>query len=491
MIFIASVHFAGANEIPRKLPSVLVAAGIKKGQVAIIKFGGRTVCASFVQTPCMKYTFLLLLVMCGSLCLMAQVGGDTLLTVAQRHFETIRHLSATRAAQLWGRELAGPVLLVEPATRRVYANQPDRQGYLTGPAPVYTGSLPVAVNIANTATEWAGVHWTMMLLPLPEERAEQEKLMAHELFHRIQPAMGFSGESPVCDHLDTQAGRTWFRLELAALAAAWRLPAANRRDHLQRAWQFRQWRYGQFPDARQKEEALEWNEGLAEFTGVYVSGIAVKDTGCLPRLGDSAAVLFPGFARSAAYLTGPLYGMLLSRQQKDWQRALQPGDNFPSLLSKYYQLSTAMPDEAMVRAAAKHYDGDRIMEEEVVREQKRLAKEKNYLGKLVDGPVLELTFTRKMSVSFNPGQLFPLGNYGTVYPTMTLTDEWGRLVVTGDALMHNWRRLMVSTHGMQHPDTAATGAATIRAIDWTLDLAPGWEIQSGNRAGDLVLRQRR
>lgn len=423
--------------------------------------------------------------------LMAQAAEDSLVLVAQRHFGTIRKLCTTPAAQLWGRELAGPVLLVDPATRRVYANQADSQGILIGKGTVYTGSLPVAVNIANTAVTWAGVHWCMMLLPLPAERAEQEKLMAHELFHRLQPALGFAGASPVGDHLDSQEGRTWFRLELAALAAAWRQPATARKVDLERAWLFRQWRYRCFPDAQPTEEALEWNEGLAEFTGVYVSGIAAQDSSYLPKLADSAAILFPSFARSSAYLTGPLYGMLLSQQQPGWQLALQPGDNFPLLLAKYYQLSTAVTavNEALVQEAATHYEGGRIVTEETAREQRRLEKEKAYLSKLVNGPVLTLIFTKKMSVSFNPSQLFPLGEHGTVYPTMTITDEWGRLVVTGDALMHNWQRMLVSAQGIKYRDSTLPGKTTIKTADWVLELAPAWIIKPGNRPGDLVVQR--
>src|SRR5690606_8876164 len=100
--------------------------------------------------------------------------------------------------------LAGPVLLVEPASRKICANQPDKEGLLRANAAVYTGELPRSINIANTATEWAGVRWTMLLLPLPAQELERSKLMAHELFHRIQPALGFPASSPISDHLDTK-----------------------------------------------------------------------------------------------------------------------------------------------------------------------------------------------------------------------------------------------------------------------------------------------
>jgi len=307
--------------------------------------------------------------------------------------------------------------------------------------------------------------------------------MAHELYHRIQGDLGFRSGSPVGDHLDSREGRILFRLELQALAAALRTPLSQRNIHLQRAIAFRQARYAKFPAAREVEEALEMNEGLAEFTGVYVSEVAKRDTGYLSRLADSATQLFPSFARSAAYLTGPLYGMLLSQQNDGWQRRLTAKDNLLGELRKWYRLKATKTDAAFLAKARRYYEGDRITREEDTREEQRRLREKAYLSKLVDGPVLELLFTPKMSVSFNPSILFPLGDHGTVYPHITVTDEWGRIEVKGDALMHNWQRLKVSMPQLPPPGTTLTTA------EWTLELAAGWMVLPGSRKGDYVLKK--
>ena len=51
---------------------------------------------------------------------------------------------------------------------------------------IFRGRLPDEINIANTATDWAGVKWTMMMLPLPEDAGRRAALLAHEMWHRIQ-----------------------------------------------------------------------------------------------------------------------------------------------------------------------------------------------------------------------------------------------------------------------------------------------------------------
>lgn len=427
----------------------------------------------------MKYLLFIVLFVLGNMKSRAQELPDSMLTKAQGYFETIRQVCAAPSARLWGKELAGPVLLVDPVSRKVYGNRSDTAGMLKREGTVYTGRLPESVNFANTAKEWAGVKWTMLLLPLPASRDEMVKLMAHELFHRIQNELGFAGSSPVNDHLDTKEGRIYFRLELEALKAALRQSVGKRQQHLQQAILFRQQRYALFPAARAAEEGLEMNEGLAEFTGVYVSGIATKDTGYLPALVDHATTSYPTFARSFAYITGPLYGMLLSQKKKGWQRTLRPGDDFLHLLIKIYKLHIPAPGKEAVTSIRQAYNQPLIRQEEEAREQQRKAKEKSYHTKLVQGPLLELTLTKRMNFSFNPSTLFPLGAEGTVYPTMTMTDDWGRLEVTGDARMKDWRQVFVSFSA----DTDLT-KRRIQAAEWTLTLAEGWQIVPGERAGD-------
>lgn len=453
----------------------------------------KAVVPNFAGNNSMKYRLLFLLFALPGMRAAAQ-PPDSLLTRVQGYFELIRTVCATPQAKLWNKDLAGPVLFVEPATRKVYANGPDTAGILKATGGIYTGVLPLTVSIANTATSWAGVKWTMMLLPLPADKDRAVMLMAHELFHRIQDELGLPTKSPVCDHLNTREGRTYFRLELEALKAAVRQPVGQQRQHyLQQAILFRQWRYRLFPQAQALEEALEFNEGLAEFTGVYVSGIAIKDPGYLATIVDSATTSYPSFARSFAYLTGPLYGMLLSQKQADWQRDITTKDNFPNLLIRKYQLQVPavqsgrmeLADSLAMQLAVTKAKGEyssSISQEEEVREQQRIAKQAVYMAKLVQGPVLELKLSKSMRFSFNPNTLFPLGEEGTVYPTMTLTDDWGRLVVTGDARMKDWRLLYVAL-----PANTNKGSKVIKTGEWELTLADGWQIAPGKKAGDQMI----
>ena len=64
--------------------------------------------------------------------------------------------------------------------------------------------------------------------------------------------------------------------------------------------------------------------------------------------------------------------------------------------------------------------------------------------KFIKNPHLEIGFEH-MNVSFNPSNLIPLDTYGTVYPTLRITDNWGILTVEDGALLSaDWSKVIVT-----------------------------------------------
>src|SRR6266849_281732 len=108
------------------------------------------------------------------------------LPTAKKYFEQLQETSAHDAGKLWGKAIYGPLFFVDRETRQVVANQPDAAGVLKPMDGVFVGSFPKEKNIANSAIDWAGVHWTMVMWPVPEWRQARERLLLHECFHRIQ-----------------------------------------------------------------------------------------------------------------------------------------------------------------------------------------------------------------------------------------------------------------------------------------------------------------
>ena len=362
--------------------------------------------------------------------------------------------SCKAGALLWPRGLCGPIVIVDAKTR----------GYVTADG---EGTLPKDASIANTAANMNGSKWIMLQWPLPEDRNVRLALMLHESFHFVQADIGFPMANPANPHLDSLEGRYWIELEWRALAAALESDGDARRRAAADAVGFRRKRRAIFPDAAATERALEMNEGLAEYTGVSLSGDSARLA--LRDLADAAAK--PTFVRSFAYATGPAYGLLLDAADPAWRKSLKPTDDLADLLVRSMKLG--VPAEPAIQP----YDGAVLRDREVERDQARRRRLAEFRKLLIEGPVLEIPL-RSMSFDFNPDEPVPIEGFGTVYPTITVRDDWGRIEVAKGALLaENYSKLMVS--------------ATARGTGWKLDLKPGWKIVPGKRAGDLTIARDR
>ena len=401
---------------------------------------------------------------------------------ARAVFSQARAQCEADGGRLWGASLCGPIMLVDPQTRRIVASQADAKGALREQDGVFVGELPKETNVANTAVEWSGTRWTQMLWPLPEDQGKRGTLIAHELFHRLQPDLPIAdakgGENP---HLDTLEGRYTLQLEWRALASALQADGvAARRAAVADALAFRADRHRRFPDARADETALELNEGLAEYTGVML-GNATPQARLQAALHDlQSHVADPSFVRSFAYATGPAYGLLLDEFAPGWRKRLGgTATDLGTRLREAGGFEVATSDAALAAAAARH--GGAVLRETEPRASGNVSRNSNATARaFVRGPVLTLALKR-MSVQFNPSNLQPLDGVGTVYPTMRVTDDWGTLEVEEGAVMRSdWKAVILAA-----PDTSA---ATPRGPGWKLALKPGWTLVPGARSGDYVLK---
>lgn len=382
--------------------------------------------------------------------------------------------------KLWGVSLCGPILLVDYTDQAVLANQADVGGTLVREGSLFRGVLPDSVIIANTPTEWSGTRWTQIVGPVPDEAAKRHVLLAHELFHRIQPTLGLTRPEVGNGHLDTLDGRTLLQLEWRALAQAMRAQTLpGRQQAIADALAFRHERYRLFTAAAAEEAALEINEGIAEYTGVLL-GLKTRRERVDYALRDlSAFVAAPSFVRSFAYATGPAYGLLLDQAAPAWHSQFRAGQRFDELLGA--ALKQPLSADSSIEQKAARYDADgSLRRSEVQRDIERQGRLAAYKAHLLDGPVMALPLNNS-NTQFNPQTLVPLEGLGTIYPTMRLTDDWGSLEVDeGGALVRGAVKLAtVSAVGADAAGTLGTG--------WRLQLNPGWRVIAGTRPGDLTV----
>ncbi|MBA2685520.1 MAG: hypothetical protein H0U66_13620 [Gemmatimonadaceae bacterium] len=374
------------------------------------------------------------------------------------------------------------MMFVDAPSRSIVASASDTKGVLTAKDGAFVGVLPADQNVSNTAVAWNGITWTQMLWPLPDDERRRATIIAHELFHRIQPQLGLPNTHEGSNaHLDEMNGRYYMQLEWRALARAIGAGrVADRKEAAKDALLFRAERYRLYPKAASEEHALEQNEGLAEYTGVRLGNPTAELQTEMALRDLEAHVTDATFVRSFAYATGPAYGLLLDRYASGWHAQLKSGKGFEAMLARALRVAATANAEQLAAQRAAQYDGAALRDVETEREAKRQQQLAVNRRKFVDGPVLTLKF-QKMNVQFNPSTLQPLGDAGTVYPTIRITDEWGVIEGKNGALMKpDWSALVVTA-------PSSTSGSSVSGDGWTLELKAGWKIVPDTRSGDYML----
>jgi hypothetical protein len=396
------------------------------------------------------------------------------------YFNEIK-IAAKKQTRLWNRDLYGPILLVNRVTMEVYANVPDSAGILKPKGAVFAGNFPREINIANTSVHWSGKHWAMVILPLSEKKEDRINLLAHELFHKAQSSLGFKLPDPNNNHLDEKDGRIYLRLELEALKKALTCTTnAEMKQHITNALAFRKYRYSMYPAADSTENMLELNEGLAEYTGVIIRG--GNKTAMTAHFNESINSFLSNstFVRSFAYQTIPVYGYLLHTKKSSWNKDITVKSQLTDYFIKAFGISLPGDLSKWVNARLNEYSGTAIIEEETKREERRKQLIAEYKSKFIEQPHFDIRF-EKMRISFDPRNIMPLEDKGTVYPNIRVTDTWGILEVSDGALMSpQWDRITVT-----NPVTIE--GKNVKGNGWALTLDEGYTVEKDANDGKYKL----
>lgn len=398
---------------------------------------------------------------------------------AEIAFAELHKVLRKEAGKMWNYPLDGPLMMVDRDTREIISNEKDSAGYLEAKGNIFTGFLPEEVIIANTAFEWGGKRWTMVAFPLPDSRDGRLKLLIHESFHRIQPYVGFdSVSSTVNNHLDTEQGRIYLKLEFEALKMA--MKSDHFESHLKNALLFRLYRHQLFPGSKSNENDLELLEGLPEYTGTM---LGIKSSSRLLEHHTAAIDAFyemPTYVRTFAYFTIPVYGYYMQLTNRAWNLDISEETNLTDYIIDFYDFEYDDPVEYDdVFAAGQHYGRDFIVQAEGIRESERLKRITAYRSAFTGDSVISLAL-ENMSIGFDPRNLVPLDSLGIVYPIMRITDNWGVLEVDscGALLSPEWNRVTI-TYPITISDSLVSG------MGWRLKLNSSWKIIKTNTQYEL------
>jgi hypothetical protein len=395
---------------------------------------------------------------------------------AKAAFGEIKTLLKKDNGKTWGINLYGALMFVDPATKYFVANEQNAAGTFTKDGNYFTGRLDEKAMIANTALKIDEKNWTMVMLPLPEDNDAKRELIVHELFHNIQDKLNLKPDAGTNSHLDGKTARIYMQLEWNALLQANTTNDQTKRiNHIKNALIFRELRRLEYTGSAVKENCLELQEGLAEYTGVKL-GIEKESnkTEFITKRVENAAKNYPSFIRAFAYVSGPLYGLLLDKSGKNWRKGLAPESDLGKLLAEKYSIKPDSNPQSIFDKIKEEYGSGTIQKFENLREEKNIKTVNMYKDKFINNPVLILP-NKKMQFQFNPNELVALGNTGNVYPHLRVVANWGILTAEeGAVIASDWMSVLVSA-------PFKTKGNILTGTGWKVELNEKWKaVPKGN-----------
>lgn len=390
---------------------------------------------------------------------------------AQEFFKDAQAACERDGGRLWGVSICEPIVIGDARTQTFATSRPAPQA----PRPKLIGILNGPIRWGDTM--WAALSWETVA---NQPRNVRNSMFLHESFHIVQrQPLGLGVGTNSAEHLDTEDGRYWLRLEWHALARALRDSGDGRTLAIRDAVAFRQARYARFPDQVETERALDINEGLASYTGIVLAAATTADAIAMALAELKGQESGESYVRTAAYASGPAYGILLDAASPGWPRTIRSSDNPALLLIR----ALGVQPTADATGAAGRYGGAELRAAEHQRQLERQARIAELRRRFVDGPVLVMPGGGRGFSDSHGAVVIP--DVGTIFfGEYHQTGDWGALDAN--------KGVLISTDGRTRrlPAPVRGDSTTISGDGWTLKVAPGWVVRDGARRGDFEVVRR-
>ena len=268
------------------------------------------------------------------------------INLAAQFFTELCALFTQDGGYLWGQSLHTPYIFLCPDTRYIVANQPDSLGILHQVGSVFVGKLPSDFPAAYSFPtigdrQWAMVSWDFVPQETTIDEIARKRMMVHMSFHVQQDQLFGRDAGWDNAHMNRKENRISIQLEINALLRAMESTGDERVNAAHDALAIRAARRDtRFLAHTTSEDALEFNEGLANYTEVIISGISMEDN--LVWLRNSAETIRyqQSLAGAFGYTTGEMYGHLLDYTGIDWRTGLRRRMDLGELLQNALGIET-------------------------------------------------------------------------------------------------------------------------------------------------------
>jgi hypothetical protein len=390
---------------------------------------------------------------------------------ASQSFHDIENICDRDNGALWGKHLYGPIMFVDRISRKIVANFPDKEGLLKEKDDVYTGLYPKENMINNGTVIFGGSKFAMVPMPKEEDDYRINSQAIHSLFHSFQES---SEIIPACyntSNMDEKEARLWIKLEWKALRKALKSKGGECHLAIRDALIFRGANRELYHKYADDENQFENHEGLATFTYTMLTSESREeyDTRLFKFLDRNYAM--QSYSRSYGFIHGALYATLLYDKGFDFTKITTNNFDLGNAVKELYDIVLPEICRDVAGSLAVNYNVDAINKEEALRLTEIKERVHKQISTFTEKPVVFLELESPY-FDFEPEDIHSLDTLGTLYPSIRVSDNWGKLTVNkgGCLVSHNFKSLRINAKGFKKDKNHVEGEG------WVLILNKNWEL---------------
>jgi hypothetical protein len=271
--------------------------------------------------------------------------------------------------------------------------------------------------------------------------------------------------------MDEKEARLWIKLEWKALRKAINTKGAEQELAIRDALIFRGSNRELYQKYITEENRFETYEGLATFTSIFLYSSSDEEfkTKLMETLDFGYSM--ESYARSYGFVHGALYATLLYNKGFDLRTIKTDNFDFGNAVRQLYNIELPPICRDVGGSLAVNYNMESIVKEEEERDariKERILSQSNIF---TEKPVVFLELESPY-FDFEPENIHSLDTLGTLYSSMRISDNWGKLTVDkGGCLVSNsLKYLRITAKGIK------TDKSPIVGEGWVLNLNSGWEL---------------
>jgi hypothetical protein len=386
-------------------------------------------------------------------------------------FKNIEEICKMDNGKLWGKNLYGPIMFVERVTRRIIANRPDNEGLLKSKDGVYTGIYPKELVLSNAPVKFGGTQFAMVPLPAEEDEYRIKTRAVHSLFHLFQENEGIIASTFNSTNMDEKEARLWIKLEWKALRKAINTKGEDRQLAVRDALIFRGSNRELYHKYATDENRFETYEGLTTFT--YTLLCANSPEEFKSRLFENLDRIYSmqSYARSYGFIHGALYASLLYDKGYDLKKIKSDSFDLGNTVKELYNIDLPVICRDVAGSLAVNYDIESVNKEEEKRDKDIKESIHSQISIFTEKPVVFLELESPY-FDFEPEDIHSLDTLGTLYNSMRVSDNWGKLTVDkgGCLVSNNLKFIRITAKAFKADKNHISGDG------WHLILNSEWEL---------------